>query len=222
MVSIRILDVNEAPQLSAQFLTVTENCAVGTSAVSSVPFITGAPGVDVDAGDVLTYARHCLHSSCPGFLHCSGCPGGLDRPACWCSLFTLMRHGLSDSDVYCCRYSLRNTTALFAVNPTTGRVTVASASLNFEVRSSYLFVTRVTDAAGLFAEAPMSISVLDDNDPPVFAGTTVSVLENSTVGAVVGPPLAVADEDSFEASIVCTGVCVLLRCGSHTLARPSG
>jgi hypothetical protein len=95
------------------------------------------------------------------------------------------------------RYTLRNNTALFAVNPATGRVTVTSSSLNFEVRSSYVFVMRVTDAAGLFAEAPLSITVLDDNDAPVFAGANITVSENAAAEVPFGR-LLVQDEDKDE------------------------
>jgi hypothetical protein len=85
VVAIRILDVNEAPQLGAQFLTVTENCAVGTSAVSSVSLGTGAPGVDVDAGDTLSYVdRHLqwsLHEVVFAAFPCPGAAARLTRAA---------------------------------------------------------------------------------------------------------------------------------------------
>lgn len=79
---------------------------------------------------------------------------------------------------------------------------VVSPTLNFEVKSSYSFVVRVTDKGGLFAEAPLSINVLDENDPPVFSGATLFAWENSTLDALIGPPLAVFDEDVNE---VCAG-----------------
>jgi len=52
IVSIRIADVNEAPTISPQFLTVVENSASDTQCVPAVGGL-GAPGMDVDAGDVI-------------------------------------------------------------------------------------------------------------------------------------------------------------------------
>jgi hypothetical protein len=54
IVTVRILDVNEAPVLATQFLTVSENVPSGTVALPSVGALM-SPGADVDAGDVLTY-----------------------------------------------------------------------------------------------------------------------------------------------------------------------
>ncbi len=96
------------------------------------------------------------------------------------------------------RYTLRSASSVFAVNSTSGRVFVTSATLNYEARSSYSFVVRVTDKGGLYAEAPLSVSVIDENDAPVFVGATLSVWENSTMDGVVGGPLSVFDEDANE------------------------
>lgn len=54
IVTVKVLDINEAPTLATQFLTVSENVPVGTVALPSVGGLVSAGG-DVDAGDVLTY-----------------------------------------------------------------------------------------------------------------------------------------------------------------------
>ena len=54
IVSIRILDVNEVPIITPLFLSVTENSAPGTFCLSAVGAV-GAPGSDVDAGDVIRW-----------------------------------------------------------------------------------------------------------------------------------------------------------------------
>jgi hypothetical protein len=95
-------------------------------------------------------------------------------------------------------YSLRNSTTLFALNNRTGQITVATPGLNFEAVSSYVLLLRVTDAAGLFAEAAVSITVLNENEAPVFLGTTVSVRENEPVNTAIGAALFAADEDRGE------------------------
>ena len=73
---------------------------------------------------------------------------------------------------------------VFQVDSGTGRVTVASPSLNYEVLNSYTLNLRVTDSAGLYAEAPLTISVVDDNDPPSLAPATLSISENSAIDSM--------------------------------------
>ncbi|MBN8604209.1 MAG: cadherin domain-containing protein, partial [Planctomycetes bacterium] len=61
-----------------------------------------------------------------------------------------------------------NTNGSFAINSSTGQVTVAnSSSLNFEVNSSYALVVRATDTAGLTADQTVTISLSDVNEAPV-------------------------------------------------------
>ena len=52
--TVKVLDINEAPTLATQFLSISENVPVGTVALPSVGGLVSAGG-DVDAGDVLTY-----------------------------------------------------------------------------------------------------------------------------------------------------------------------
>jgi VCBS repeat-containing protein len=57
----------------------------------------------------------------------------------------------------------------FAINPTTGVISVASQAfgvLNFEAVSSHNIIIRVTDAAGLFYDETVTINVNDINEGP--------------------------------------------------------
>jgi hypothetical protein len=95
-------------------------------------------------------------------------------------------------------YSITTVSTPFGIVSTTGRVFVKNASLNFERTQSYIVTIRVTDSGNLFASAPITVAVLNVNDPPFFAGTSVSIAENSADGSNIGPPLSAVDEDLGE------------------------
>ncbi len=60
-----------------------------------------------------------------------------------------------------------NTNSTFAINSTTGQVTVADATmLNYEVNTSYLLVIRATDTAGLTSDQTVTVNVTDVNEAP--------------------------------------------------------
>ncbi|MFN9416198.1 MAG: BspA family leucine-rich repeat surface protein, partial [Pirellula sp.] len=66
-------------------------------------------------------------------------------------------------------YSIQsgNTNSTFAINSTTGQVTVANSSnLNFEANSSYALVVRATDTAGLATDQTVTVTVADVNEAP--------------------------------------------------------
>ncbi len=80
-----------------------------------------------------------------------------------------------------------NADGKFAINPTTGAISVAGP-LNYEVESSRMLTVRVTDSASsaLSATAAVTISIADVNEAPVATGGSFSVDENSAVGTVIG------------------------------------
>ena len=85
----------------------------------------------------------------------------------------------------------------FAIDPSTGDLTVADASLlNFEAAESHDVLFRVTDAAGASYDAGFTIDVQDVNETPdtlaLVSGGDVA--ENSANGTVVGQ-LAATDPD---------------------------
>ena len=87
-------------------------------------------------------------------------------------------------------YSLKSgvgDVALVSINASTGAVTL-TGSANFEAKASYGFTVVGTDAQGLSAEHPVSVSVSDVNEAPVGVNDTASALEsggtaNATAGA---------------------------------------
>ena len=142
-VTIAVQNVNEAPTITNQSFTVTENLANGTN-------VGTLASSDVDAGQILTYD-----------IFASTAPGA------------------------------------FALNATTGQLTVADSSLlNYEARTSITMTVRVTDNGNpaLSSLATVTITVLNVNEAPVVANQSFSVAENSAFGTIVGTVLA-TDQD---------------------------
>ena len=84
-------------------------------------------------------------------------------------------------------YSLTNNAGgRFAINPTTGEITVANGSLlNFEANISHQITVRVSDGS-LFTDTTLNIAINDVNEAPEITSTAFSVGENATlVGTVV-------------------------------------
>ncbi len=91
-----------------------------------------------------------------------------------------------------------NTDNAFAINPTTGVLTVNnSAALNYEAVQQFNLTVRATDngspaAAGT---APVIVYLRDVNEAPVVAATQFQLLENTPNGAYIGP-IASTDPDA--------------------------
>src|SRR5256885_2968222 len=86
-------------------------------------------------------------------------------------------------------YSLTdNAGGRFAINATTGQITVANGSLlDYEAATSQAVTVRVTDQGGLFLDKGYTIGVTNVNEAPT--GATLSggsVAENAANGTVVG------------------------------------
>jgi Ca2+-binding RTX toxin-like protein len=86
-------------------------------------------------------------------------------------------------------YSLAdNAGGRFAINATTGQLTVANGSLlDYEGATSHAITVRVTDQGGLTFDQAFTINVTNVNEAPANATLTgSSVAENSANGSVVG------------------------------------
>ena len=86
---------------------------------------------------------------------------------------------------------------VFAVNPTTGQITVVNSSrLDFETTPTFTLQVQVTDneTPPLSASAPITIDLTNVNEKPVLAPQRFSVAENSAAATVVGT-LAATDPD---------------------------
>lgn len=83
-----------------------------------------------------------------------------------------------------------NPNSAFAINATTGQITVAnSAALNFETTTQFLVGVSVTDGGSpaLSASQNVTINVNDVNESPTLAaGQTFNVTENPAQGVTVG------------------------------------
>ncbi len=82
-----------------------------------------------------------------------------------------------------------NTGGAFAINSTTGEITVAnSAALDFETTPSFSLTVQVTDDGSpvLSGSATITVNLTNANDPPVVNSATFTVAENSPNGTVIG------------------------------------
>ena len=98
-----------------------------------------------------------------------------------------------------------NTGGVFAINSTTGAITVASA-LDFEATASYSLEVTVTDGGSpspLSDMAMLTITVTDVNEAPTASDAPFSVAENSTNGTEVGTVTA-TDPDQTSPNKVLT------------------
>jgi VCBS repeat-containing protein len=92
-----------------------------------------------------------------------------------------------------------NTGGAFAINPTTGQLTVATlGALDFETTPSFGLTVQVTDSGvpPLSGSATITVTLTNVNEPPVVSGTDFSVGENAATGTAVGPLVTVADPDA--------------------------
>ncbi|MCY2925939.1 MAG: cadherin domain-containing protein [Planctomycetota bacterium] len=99
-----------------------------------------------------------------------------------------------------------NVGGAFAINPATGRITVADGSkLNYEARASYTLTVTVTDSHSASDTATITVDLNDVNEAPVVQNATFAVDENSGDGAFVGVVTAVdpdaGDSVSYEITV---------------------
>ncbi len=89
----------------------------------------------------------------------------------------------------------------FAINPTTGQLTVgvSAGGLDFETTPTYALTVRVTDNAATPASssATITVNVIDVSEAPVVVpGQTRSIAENAAIGTNVGLAVAASDPDA--------------------------
>jgi VCBS repeat-containing protein len=82
-----------------------------------------------------------------------------------------------------------NTNGAFAINPSTGVLTVAnSAALDFESTPTFALIIKVQDngTGSSSSQATITISLININEAPVISNQSLSIAENSSVGTAVG------------------------------------
>ena len=122
-----------------------------------------------------------------------------------------------------------NTGGAFAINATSGQITVAGA-LDFETTPSYTLTVQVCDAATPPAcgQATVTVNVTDVNEAPVVTGATFSIAENSATGTNVGTPVVATDQDlppqtlsySITAGNIGSAFAINATSGQITVANP--
>ena len=238
VVVVTLTDVNEAPTIVDQTLSVYEN----TLNTNRIAFITGT---DADAGQTLTYAI--TSSSLPGAFIIdavtgevtiadssqldfeavtsatlivtatdSGNPGlsssgtvtiaildANERPVIVDQYFTVAENSAvgtvvgtvvsTDIDAGQTRtYAITASAPIagaFAINATTGEITVANGSLlNFESISGVALTVTVTDNGNpaLSLSAVVVVTLIDVNEAPTMANRSFTVTENTANGTLVG------------------------------------
>ena len=93
-----------------------------------------------------------------------------------------------------------NTIGAFAINATTGVLTVASsAMLDFESTTAITLVIKVQDngVGNLSSQGTITVSISDINEQPVISNQSFKVAEKSTTGTIVGNVLA-SDPDAAQ------------------------
>jgi VCBS repeat-containing protein len=92
-----------------------------------------------------------------------------------------------------------NTNGAFAINVSTGQLTVASsAALDFETTPTFSLTVRVTDngTPPLAGSATITVNLTNVNEAPVVNTATFSIPENSANGTLVGTPVTFSDPDA--------------------------
>jgi len=80
-----------------------------------------------------------------------------------------------------------NAGGAFAIDPSTGEITVADATLlDFETMPSFALTVEVTDNGGLTDDATVTLDLNDVNERPTVDGQTFNVDENASAGTSVG------------------------------------
>lgn len=118
------------------------------------------------------------------------------------SVGMVMANDADAMDTMTYSFSGGNVLNVFAINSSTGEITVAkSARLDFETQPTYNLRVAVTDSQGEVRKATVAVDVSDVNEPPVIAPQSFMVTENSPNGTSVGTVVAsdpnMADTLSF-------------------------
>jgi hypothetical protein len=245
-ITISITDINEAPVISNQTFSLTENSANGTTVGTVV-------ATDPDAGQSLTYSI--LSGNTSNAFVINGSTGVIavsnsaalnyesnptfaliikvqdnassslssqatitinltnvnEAPIISNQSFSIAENSANGTNVgtviasdpdagQLLTYSIQsgNTSSAFAINPTTGIISVAnSTALNYESNPTFSLVIKVQDngSGSLSSQATVTISVTNINEPPVINNQSFVISENSPNGTNVGT-ISATDPDA--------------------------
>jgi VCBS repeat-containing protein len=97
-----------------------------------------------------------------------------------------------------------NTNNAFAINPTTGVITVAAmAAVDFETTPTFTLTVQVTDngAPPLLGSATITVNLIDVNDPPVAIAKTYSAQANMQIAIPAASGLLIGATDQDDALV---------------------
>jgi hypothetical protein len=95
-----------------------------------------------------------------------------------------------------------NALGAFAINPSTGAITVADVTkLDFEVTPQFVLTVSVTDGIAAPVTATITINITNVNEAPTAQNATVSLAENSANGTAVHTVVASDQEGGLSYSI---------------------
>ena len=107
---------------------------------------------------------------------------------------TVLANDVDAGDTKSFAITAGNSSGVFAINASTGQITVANGSLlNFEGTASYPLTVSVTDSGSLSASNTVTINLTNVLEPTTFANQTFSLPENTANGITVGTATAVPD-----------------------------
>lgn len=118
-----------------------------------------------------------------------------------------------------------NTVNAFAINPSTGRLTVANLPPN--ILNSFFLTVKVTDSAGAASSATVTVTINRVNLPPIVSPATFSVSEGATAGTFVGTVVATDPDAGQTVSFAIVGgnlgnaFAINSRTGQLTVKNPS-
>ncbi len=97
-----------------------------------------------------------------------------------------------------------NGTASFAINASTGKISV-KGKLDFERIERYPLKVRVSDDGGLYKDIIVVVNILDENEPPVAVNCTGSVKENSLINTYTNCHIVASDPEGTTLKYEITG-----------------
>ncbi len=168
--SSSILDLELTPSF-ALTVTVTDNgIPVGSSSATITINLTNVNEAPTIATQTFSVAENSANSSAVG---------------------TVLANDVDAGDTKTFAITSGNGSGAFAIDGSTGAITVANGSLlDYESLASYALTVSVTDAGLLSASNTVTINLTDVNEAPTIAPQTFTVAENAANGTAVGTVIA--------------------------------
>jgi len=93
------------------------------------------------------------------------------------------------------------TAAGFSINTNTGALSISGA-LNYEAQASVSVLVTVRDSGDLMDTATATVTIVDENEPPVVYAQNAVVQENLPAGQLIGLPVQAVDPDARQSTVL--------------------